>query len=629
MTQVGSDKDVNETHKPYFGMYQMSMAQQSDKLNLRNCILLDNESTVHAFCNPRFVEKIFPAALGDEMTLLTNGGQITTRNQCRVQNLDQPVWYDSKFITNILSLGLLKAKYRITYDSSQSGEFIVHREHKSNLVFKPHPGGLHLIEILPNQQVSLVETVTDRKRGFSSREVSDAKKAREVQVKMGLPSDQSFKQLINYGLVKNCPVTTIDVDNALKIFGPSVASLKGKTSRTRPDRIRQGVVEVPIELLRDRRDVTLHVDVMQVNSIPFLVTISEDLGFTTIESLPSSTSPTVLQAIKTVIKVYKFRDFFVRNISMDNAFTPLEGDLVSMSIIPNFVSASEHVPHIERRIRVIKERMHALRHTLPFRKVPKLLIRELGKFTVMWLNAFPNKGGLQDISPRVLITGVPLDYNIQCRLPFGAYVQTHEEVHIRNGPEALTCGAISLGPNMSTQYGYWFMSLQTGKRIHRCQWTELPMPQEVISRVERLALLEHQPSLITFSDRNGISMDDEPDLDEIVKELPDSHSITGVYPSTQNDVVHNAVVPEVLNDFQGIENPVIEDESEGEINVSDPVEYSNKEPNGEMEDSNQDDADKEEEPFQLRRSIRNRTPIVRLDPSFKNKTYGNTMCQMR
>ena len=36
----------------------------------------------------------------------------------------------------------------------------------------------------------------------------------------------------------------------------------------------------------------------------------------------------------------------------------------------NLTAANEHEPFIERRIRVIKERVRALRHTLPFKRLP-------------------------------------------------------------------------------------------------------------------------------------------------------------------------------------------------------------------------------------------------------------------
>ena len=37
------------------------------------------------------------------------------------------------------------------------------------------------------------------------------------------------------------------------------------------------------------------------------------------------------------------------------------------------------------------------------------------------------------------------------------------------------------------------MSLSTGKQLHCYQWTELPVPDHVVDRVEEMAALEDQP----------------------------------------------------------------------------------------------------------------------------------------
>ena len=48
------------------------------------------------------------------------------------------------------------------------------------------------------------------------------------------------------------------------------------------------------------------------------------------------------------------------------------------------------------------------------------------------------------------------------------------------------------------QGGYKFMNLRTGKRITRRKWTTLPMPQDVIARVNDIGQSQGQPSLLTF-----------------------------------------------------------------------------------------------------------------------------------
>jgi hypothetical protein len=123
--------------------------------------------------------------------------------------------------------------------------------------------------------------------------------------------------------------------------------------------------------------------------------------------------------------------------------------------ILNTTAASERVPEIERQIRVIKERARAIVSTLPFKNLPSRMIIELIHFVVLCLNAFPPSSGNTYI-PRTIMTGTTLDYNKHCRLPFGAYVETHEDNEATNTMVELTRGAICLGPTANFQGSYIF-----------------------------------------------------------------------------------------------------------------------------------------------------------------------------
>ena len=97
-----------------------------------------------------------------------------------------------------------------------------------------------------------------------------------------------------------------------------------------------------------------------------------------------------------------------------------------------------------------------------------------------------------NLSPGVIVTGKSIDCKKYCRLEFGAYVQTHEENAPHNSMQARSLGAIALGPSHGQSSGYYVMNLNTGKRIHRRSWTELPMPNEVIKRAKQLG--KEQPT---------------------------------------------------------------------------------------------------------------------------------------
>ena len=72
----------------------------------------------------------------------------------------------------------------------------------------------------------------------------------------------------------------------------------------------------------------------------------------------------------------------------------------------NITSENEHVPYIELRIRVVKERIRAARHSLPFNNTPKLLTVYIFSTVVSMLNHFPVNGGVSAILiPKTVISG--------------------------------------------------------------------------------------------------------------------------------------------------------------------------------------------------------------------------------
>lgn len=140
-------------------------------------------------------------------------------------NLDttQIVWFHQDYITNVLSLALLKNQFHITYDSHQDAAFIVHRPRKRNMYFRYHDNGLHLINYGSNH-MSFVETVADRAEGYSERQVQDAKKAEQLRAVIGYPSSRDYKAMIKGSMLKNCPVLPEDVNRTEEMFGKNIPS---------------------------------------------------------------------------------------------------------------------------------------------------------------------------------------------------------------------------------------------------------------------------------------------------------------------------------------------------------------------------------------------------------------------
>jgi len=93
----------------------------------------------------------------------------------------------------------------VTYDSTASDCFEVHKEDGTKRVFKPSKKGLFYSSV--NNDIVLVTTIEDKINIYSVREYSNAKKARDLQNIIGRPSNQD---LINYrekNMIPNFPIT--------------------------------------------------------------------------------------------------------------------------------------------------------------------------------------------------------------------------------------------------------------------------------------------------------------------------------------------------------------------------------------------------------------------------------------
>jgi hypothetical protein len=273
---------------------------------------------------------------------------------------------------------------------------------------------------------------------------------------------------------------------------------------------------------------------MFVNKIPFFITISRNIKFGTAEMILNRQQKTILGAVTQVCQLYKTKGFQVDNILMDGEFECLRGDLAALGVGLNVTSNNEHVGDIERYIHTVKERTRSIYNTLPFQQLPTRLIIEMVYTSVFWLNCFPNKNGIStSLSPRAIITGMSIDYNNHCRLEFGTYVQTHEQHD--NSMASRTTGAIALRPTGNAQGGFYFMSLTTGRRISRSQWTELPTPRDVIDRIHALAQQQNTPRGLEILNRMREEIDHD-NKDDDASQDNDVH-IAGV--DDDDDIYNN------------------------------------------------------------------------------------------
>jgi hypothetical protein len=263
------------------------------------------------------------------------------------------VWYSDSAITNILSLSRVKKKIPITYDSKNDIEFHVIKPDK-HVVLKESASGLYYHDtanrefLMLNATAATIGTIKANREGFTDRNYERAKRARKALALVGYPSSKDFKHMVSSNMITNCPVTSKDVANANTIFGPDLATLKGKTVRITPPPVATDYVQIPNEIMSLNHNVTLAIDIMFVNGLPFLVSISRKIKFTTVEYLIGRKQHHLVNSIKKIVNLYKQRGFTIETALMDREFECLRGDLPELNL--NTTAASEHVPDVERQI---------------------------------------------------------------------------------------------------------------------------------------------------------------------------------------------------------------------------------------------------------------------------------------
>ena len=234
---------------------------------------------------------------------------------------------DENMIANLLSLEKIANEFRVVMDTDIDNAIYVYGEDGKYLRFGKTENNLYCCELKPNQENKedcFFSTVKGRKAMFSKLDCKRAAAVRELQERLGFPSDVILAKAIEYNVLGTCQYNRRDIRIANKIFGPSKGSLKGKSTARKGKMDTQDRVmrDVPPKVMNEYRNIHLDIDIMFVNGTAFLATILRHLRMTHARAILDRKINKLKDEITAVKSEYKNRGFSVKTIHGDNEFSP-------------------------------------------------------------------------------------------------------------------------------------------------------------------------------------------------------------------------------------------------------------------------------------------------------------------
>ena len=386
------------------------------------------------------------------------------------------VYYHPDIPVNILSLGDIERVADIEYEQHK-GFMVRFHDDMGSLYFEKKRNTFSCD--LPVHAV-MDATVAEREKMYTKAELKAARGVREFKRNMAGASDREIEEFITCGVALNFPYTLQDVRRAAAIYGPDIACLKGKMTSPGPER--------PLVVSVDhgeQRNQELHMDIFEVSGVSFLLTVMVPLQYTFATHLPGKSLEEMTTAVTGLLRLIQSKQFVVVKIVLDP-----EGGLDALKdVLPvpvNTVAPGTHVPRVERRNRVVKERMRAIINALPF-SVAARFMRYLVFFVVTRLGLIPRAADGSRICPRERFTGQKIVFNKELSLCFGDTVQIFSKPAVLNSMEERCFSAMALYPCGNDQGAWKFYKFGTGTVVTSAKWVKVPIQDVQIQALNAMA----------------------------------------------------------------------------------------------------------------------------------------------
>ena len=141
--------------------------------------------------------------------------------------------------------------------------------------------------------------------------------------------------------------------------------------------------------------------------------------------------------------------------------------------------AKDNNAKVDIKIRRLKELCRSVQASLPW-AVPKTMVKDLLAYAVARLNIRRMTEINQNVCPKVLFTGIKMDFSKELTLEFGTYAEVYDGTDNTSRSQSITC--VALYPCSNSTGSWEFMNLKTKTRMRRSHWIKMK-PSELIVEV--------------------------------------------------------------------------------------------------------------------------------------------------
>jgi hypothetical protein len=146
--------------------------------------------------------------------------------------------------------------------------------------------------------------------------------------------------------------------------------------------------------------------------------------------------------------------------------------------------ANDHVAKVDAKIRRIKETARKVKAGLPW-ELPGQLFKDLVTYAVSRMNIRRTTALSENVCPRVLFMGMPIDYKKELLLAYGDYVEAHKGTTNNMAERSAACIALYPAANSTGSWVLW--KIETRCKVRRRNVVKLVTMDAFITAMNAIA----------------------------------------------------------------------------------------------------------------------------------------------